>query len=123
MSKVPRVPRPLLGLAVAVVLLGLAAPTWVRTQLPPPLAVEGQALGENVKRVLQALEFLGTPLAVDTAKALQQAAQARDGVALQKLLDPHVLVVVSLSPEARVKAARGPAQVALQQGGYLPVLL
>ena len=32
-------------------------------------------------------------------------------------------VVVTLNPESRVKAARGPAAPTLQQGGYVPVLI
>jgi hypothetical protein len=42
---------------------------------------------------------------------------------MQRLFDPHVLLVVSLNPEVRVKAARGPAKAVLQQAGYTPVLL
>ena len=60
----------------------------------------------------------GAPLPADTA-ALKQAAKDRDSARLQKLLDPHVLVMVDLSPEARVKARRGPAKAVLQQGGYM----
>src|SRR3954462_8191446 len=85
--------------------------------------VEGQPLGENVKRLLKALDFLGNRLPADTAKALSAAAEARDAAKLQELLDPHVLIVVTLNPEARVKAAGGPAKVALQQSGYVPVII
>jgi hypothetical protein len=89
----------------------------------PPVAVEGQPLAANVQRLIQAYEFLGAPLPKDLAAALHKAAEARDAVQLQKLLDPHVLLVVNLNPEARVKASRGPAPAVLQQGGYVPVLL
>src|SRR5207248_1358379 len=75
------------------------------------------------ERLLQALEFLGTPLPAEKIKAVQAAIKTRDAVKLQELLDPHVLIVVNVNPESRVKAKRGPANVRLQEGGYTPVLL
>jgi hypothetical protein len=92
-------------------------------QAPEPIEVEGQPLAANADRLLKALEFLGAPLPAKTAKQLSKAIEARDAKKLQQLLDPHVLAVVSLSPEARVNAVRGPAGAVLQQGGYTPVLL
>jgi hypothetical protein len=88
-----------------------------------PIEVEGQPLAANAERLLQAFEFLGAPLPEETRTAVKEAARARDAVKLQKLLDPHVLVLVSLNPESRVKAKRGPAKAVLQQGGSTPVLL
>src|SRR5262249_30987325 len=85
--------------------------------------VEGQPLGENATRLVKALEQLGTPLPKDLAKAVNDAAAARDAAAIQNLLDPHVLIQVSLNPESRVKAARGPADAVLQQYGVTPVIL
>jgi hypothetical protein len=92
-------------------------------ETPPRVEVEGQPLAANVGRLLQALDFLGTPLPEETTKKIEKAIEARDAAGLQQLLDPHVLAVVTLSPEARVKASRGPAKGVLQQGGYTPVLL
>ncbi|MEW6303441.1 MAG: CehA/McbA family metallohydrolase [Verrucomicrobiota bacterium] len=100
----------------------LALATSARAALAP-VEVEGQPLAANVERLQQALEFLGKPLPADTRRALASAAQRRDAAKLQELLDPHVLLVVSLNPEVRVKAQRGPAKAMLQQGGYTPVLL
>ena len=37
--------------------------------------------------------------------------------ALQDVLDKHVLVVVDVNPESRVKAARGAARAELVEGG------
>jgi hypothetical protein len=87
------------------------------------ISVEGQPLAGNVGRLLQALDFLGAPLPAGGAAALRKAVEARDAKKIQQLLDPHVLVLVSLSPEARVKARRGPATATLQQGGYTPVIV
>jgi hypothetical protein len=88
-----------------------------------PVGVEGQPLAANVRRLDQALDYLGTPLPQATRKTLQAACAERDAAAIQRLLDPHVLLAVSINPEARVKVARGPAKAILQQAGYTPVLV
>jgi len=111
------------NLVVSVILAALGLPLLALAQAPEPVDAEGQPLGQNVARVVQALEFLGAPLPKDAAQALRAAAAARDAGKLQKLLDPHVLAVIRISPEARVKAARGPAPAVLQQGAFVPVLL
>ncbi len=113
--------RPLLlCLLLAVV---TSACVWADDAKPTVVEVEGQPLAANVARLLEALEFLGTPLAGNTKTALQKAIDERDARKLQTLLDPHVLTVVSINPESRVKVARGSAAPALQQGGYTPVLV
>jgi hypothetical protein len=97
--------------------------TATRDAPAEPVAFEGQPLGANVTRLLAALEALGSPLPKETADQLALAAKARDAAQLQKLLDPHVLFIVSLNPESRVKVQRGPAAAVLQQAGYTPVLV
>ncbi len=110
---------------LALALLFLAAPAAARAADPPPPVtdVEGQPLAANAERLGKALEFLGAPLAPAVAKQLDAAVAARDAVAVQKALDPHVLFVVNLNPEARVKVARGPADAVVQQAGWTPVLV
>src|SRR5262249_41847554 len=82
-----------------------------------------QPLAANMNRLLRALDFLGKPLPPDTTKGLSAAAADKDVIKIQKTLDPEVLAVVTLNPEARVKVARGPAKVTLQQSGYVPVIV
>jgi hypothetical protein len=101
--------------------LCLTWPAGLRADTPEPVDVEGQPLAANVQRLGQALDFLGAPLPADTAKALADAGQ--DANQIQRLLDPQVLFVVSLNPEARVKVARGPGPAVLQQAGFTPVLI
>ena len=105
--------------------LALALTGPARTADPPPVVagVEGQPVAANADRVTKALALLGTPLAPATAKALQAAVDAADATAVQAVLDPRVLFVVSINPEARVKVARGPGDATLQQAGYVPVLV
>ena len=88
-----------------------------------PVTVEGQPLAANIQRVVEALDSLGAPLPADLRTDLTKAGRARDATRLQELLDARVLLVVHINPEARVKVARGPAQAALQQAGYAPVLV
>ena len=88
-----------------------------------PVSVDGQPLAANLERLDQALEYLGAPLPAELRTALKRAGQARDAAALQKLLDPRVLIVVHVNPEARVRLVRGPANADLQQAGYTPVLV
>ncbi len=119
-------------LLLAAVFAGAAA---VRPVRPPAAAgpaapatldivqVEGQPLAANIQRVIDALNYMGAPLAAELRARLQKSGQARDAAALQSLIDPHVLLAVHINPEARVRASRGPAPAVLQQGGYTPVLV
>jgi hypothetical protein len=85
--------------------------------------VEGQPLAANAQRLMQSLEFVGAPLPAEVRAEILSAAAARDARKLQELLDPQVLCVVTINPEFRVKAARGPAKSVLQQEGYTPALI
>ena len=85
--------------------------------------VEGQPLAANVRRVIEALQFLGSPLPAEEVEKLQAAAKDRDAKQLQKLLDPRVLLLAHINPESRVKVRRGPAAADLQQFGFTPVLI
>jgi hypothetical protein len=108
------------GLVLASLVLFLP---WSLAQNLGTVAVEGQPLASNVTRLLQALEALGAPLPGDEARALTAAAKAQDTAKIQGLIDPHVLVLVNINPESRVKAKRGPATAVLQQTGYTPVIV
>ena len=58
-----------------------------------------------------------------TTAALGDAIDAQDAKAVQAILDPHVLLIVNINPELRVKVARGPARARLQQHGFTPLLV
>lgn len=108
---------------LALLLLAVFVHAGRAAALPEPVAVEGQPLAANVQRVVEALEFLGAPLADGNQAALAAAGKARDAAKLQQLLDAEVLFLVNINPEARVKVARGPATARLQQAGWTPVLV
>src|SRR5262245_61697133 len=90
-------------------------PSIAAQDVLPVIPVEGQPLDANVRRLMQALDLLGNPLANDARTSLDAAARDRDHSRLQTLLDPHVLFVVGINPESRVKVLRGPASARLQQ--------
>ena len=85
--------------------------------------VEAQPLAANVKRIIETLKLLGSPLPAEEVEKLQAAAKERDAKQLQKLLDPRVLLLAHINPESRVKVRRGPAAAELQQFGFTPVLI
>jgi hypothetical protein len=86
-------------------------------------AVAGQPLAANVLRLVEALDYLGAPLPEEMKEELARLAQLRDAARLQEVIDPNVLLVVHLNPEARVKVERGRAQAILQQAGYTPAIV
>lgn len=85
--------------------------------------VDGQPLAANVRRVIETLKFLGTPLPEDEVEKLRSAVKDRDAKQLQKLFDSRVLLLAHINPESRVKVRRGPAAAELQQFGFTPVLI
>lgn len=108
---------------LASLLVILAVATAGAAALPPVIEVEGQPLAANAQRLMQALDFLGAPFANDARAKLQEAITKRDAAAVQAALDAQVLCVVSINPELRASAVRGPAKSVVQQAGYTPVVI
>src|SRR4051812_28022212 len=85
-------------------------------ELPPVVTtVEGQPLAAAVERLAAALRLLGFPLADSSAASLAAATTERSAEQIQAVLDPFVLLVVTINPESRVAVKRGPAPPRLQQ--------
>ena len=112
-----------LSLVCSAVTLLVLVTNQTPAQKVDPVDAEGQPLAQNADRLTHALEFLGAPLAAQPLKALRPAIKAQDARKIQETLDPHVLFLVTINPESRVKVKRGPAPASLQQGGYTPVLI
>lgn len=78
-------------------------------------------------RLVDALEYLGSPMqADDTAKLRALADIAPDDAmvkTIQSLLDPYCIAFVNINPESRVKVRRGPAEPLLQQNGWRTYLV
>src|SRR5687767_9972357 len=83
------------------------------TKLPMVKEAETQPLLAQVKRVAEALDYLGVPLREADKAALEAAARQTDAAAataaVQKVLDPYCLVGVELQSDKEITAAAGPA--------------
>jgi len=84
-----------------------------------PVDVEGQPLAAQVERLGQALDLLGRPFSPQTAQALREAGQ--DGRRIQQVLQPEILLEVTLGERSGIVRGRGPA--VLQQAGFTPHLV
>jgi hypothetical protein len=101
----------------------LISSSWLPADdLPIVRGVEAQPLKAQVKRVAEALDYLGEPLtkeqavALDKAVAIMNADEAIE--AIQKVLDARCLMGVNINPESRVKVARGAAKAELVEQGW-----
>ncbi len=81
-----------------------------------------QPLSAQVRRVAESLDQLGQPLPGEVVAKLEKAETTADKAqavrAIQEALDPLCLIEVTINPESRVKAARGPAPARLVQHGW-----
>lgn len=99
------------------------------TAEPPPVitGIERQPLTAQVRRLLSATEYLGSPLPAADRAAIEAAMRETDAVVavrtLQQVLEKHVLYVVHINPEMRVKVAAGPAKPELVEQGWRQFLV
>ncbi len=95
--------------------------------LPIVRNIDPQPLAAQVRRLVEAMELLGSPFseadrhALDTAISQNDAAAVVEGV--QKVLDPHCLAGVNINPESRVKVVEGPAEKELFENGWRQFLI
>lgn len=72
-------------------------------------AVEKQPLVEATKRLIEAMQYVGTPLADGDIAKLKAAMELKDNresvKAIQVVLDPLCLAQVTINPESRVKSS------------------
>ena len=102
----------------------LAVASFSRTAEPLPVVteVELQPLAAATRRVVQALELVGSPLDKQQQAAIEKALAGTNGAEaaeqVQAVLDPLCLVGVNINPESRVKVTPGPAPRKLLQQGH-----
>jgi hypothetical protein len=89
--------------------------------------VDLQPLVAQARRVAEASDYLGEPFGSAENETLAAAATESDRNSavskVQRLLDPRVLFVVTISPEMRVKVAQGPAKPVLVENGWRQFLV
>ena len=105
----------------------LATSTCSAADLPLVTEVEHQPLVAATERLLEALEFVGAPLPAEDTKALQGALKETDAKVanrtIQRVLDAHCVVGVTINPESRVSVVEGPVAKRLIQGGWATFLI
>ncbi len=112
--------RPGLALLLtAVVFLSLLSPPggWTAT-LPVVKDVEWQPFAAQVRRVIETLDYLGSPFTALERKDINAALEQGDAFRLQQALDLRCLAGVNINPEMRVKVQQGPAPAELVEQGW-----
>ncbi len=110
------------SLAGLFLILCAAAGAAAQPTFLPAEGAEWKPLRAHCRQLLNGLDALKAPLPPETARSLTALLEkeTRDPEAaaagVQKLLDPHCLLGVSINAESRVKVERGPAAAALVEG-------
>src|SRR5436190_11809660 len=107
----------LAGLA-ALLLNFTAAPGQQAVVLPVVRQIEWQPFSAQVKRVLEALDYLGSPYTTIERQAIDAALAQGDAFLLQQRMDVRCLVGVHINPEMRVKVQQGIAPPDLVEQGW-----
>jgi hypothetical protein len=116
-------------LTVLAVMLPLQGESKTEAALPLVEYVDCDDLRGQVGHILEALDALKAPLPKGNTQALKALAKVNAGdpqktaEAIQKLLDRHCLIGVTINPESRVKAARGAAAAELKRNCEAVVLI
>jgi hypothetical protein len=110
-----------------VALLLLGAVTFARAQaLPIVNDVEPQPFIAQVRRLIEASDYLGAPFNAADKRALDEAMQQSNAAGCEKIqaiLDAHCLLGVSINADNRVRAVQGPARPELVEQGWRQFLV
>jgi hypothetical protein len=113
--------------ATAALVFLCAHPMGAAEALPVVASVEFQPLAAQVKRLMEAANYLGSPFSAADRTALIDALNSPPGEAtirqLQTILDRYCLLGVTINPEMRVKVAQGQARPELMQDGWRQFLV
>ena len=108
-------PRLFAAMRVTPFFILLFAGRLALAELPEIPNVEFQPLAAATQRLIDALDYIGSPLSDEDQAALKQAIESDDdraaATAIQRILDRYCLFGVHINPESRVKVAEGPAKI------------
>jgi hypothetical protein len=107
----------LAGVALLIVTL-LALPALHAAPLPVVKQVEWQPFAAQVKRVIEALDYVGSPFTALERRDIDAALAQNDAFHLQQTLDVRCLFGVNINPEMRVKVQQGMAPPDLMEQGW-----
>src|SRR2546426_10740691 len=95
--------------------------------LPVIKEIEWQPFAAQVKRLIEATDYLGLPFSAQEKKSLEAALTESDpaiGIEkLQAILDSHCLFGVQINPDQRVKLAQGPPKAERMAQGWRQCLV
>ncbi|MEO1528595.1 MAG: CehA/McbA family metallohydrolase [Planctomycetota bacterium] len=114
----------ILFLVPAVAFLGGLCPA--QDELPVVRGVPHQPLVSATKRLVEALDFAGSPLSETAKTKLVEAfsmPRPKGALAIQEVLDPLCLAGIHINPESRVKVQEGPVTKKLMQQGWRDFLV
>ena len=103
---------------LAVLLNVTMAPPLQAAVLPVVRQIEWQPLAAQVKRVLEALDYIGSPYTGIERQAIDAALTQGDAYLLQQRMDVRCLVGIHINPEMRVKVQQGTAPPDLVEQGW-----
>jgi len=119
-------PRCSIFLGMTLVILLCVCPLTAQI-LPKVEKTELQPLVAQVRRLVEAMDYLGVPLKATDKKALEGAMNQTDAsraiAEIQTVLDSYCLFDVHINPESRVKVAAGSAKAELQEQGWRSFLV
>jgi hypothetical protein len=109
-------------LSIGVIFCSLSFAQQAAHQHPQPAPVVPlQPLAQHVRRLEDALNYLGQPLSAGEHRRINAAIGDSDEAAavqqIEAILNPHVLLIADINPESRVKVEQGPAKPELVQAG------
>ena len=109
--------------AAFVVLATLIAAAGAQASLKAEVStsIPLQPLAQQVHQIENALDYLGQPLSAEEVSRIDEAVtdsnESKAVAKLQRILDAHVLAIVSINAESRVKVEAGPAPPELVESG------
>jgi hypothetical protein len=115
------------SLALACALALAVASASAASNLPLVADVELQPLASQIRRLIEATDYLGMPFSDDDRRKLETAMEDSDATraiqTIQRVLDPYCLVAIQINPESRVKVSQGPAPLVLVERGWRQFLV
>jgi len=117
------------SVAALATISALASVIQISPAAPLPLVkeVDWQPLAAHVGRLIEATDYIGSPLAAGEKKSLEDLLSENGSPTaiekVQNILDAHCLFGVQINPEMRVKVAQGPAKPELMEQGWRQFLV
>src|SRR6266404_5657465 len=94
--------------------------------LPVLDKIDFQPFAAQITRLIDALDYLGSPLSASdkaAVRSLIDQPDPRGAAKLQEILDRYCLFGVNINPEMRVKVAQGPVKPELVEQGWREFLV